>query len=263
MNYVSLAVALLLLVSCGSENKPATNDSVPAAVAAKPTVSEVQPYRPDISLMPWEGDLADAIYWRDSRGENAVVLSTKPQYFWEEENPQVKAFFPKGEETETLSELTEFFATHYVLKRGDAQWKVFSTYHDYLFGCCDVYMNYQPGSLQIVDADSNGTGEALFVYHQTEGDGMIEHRFTGTLVLELDSAYYTIKDATGLAAEIQRTDQFYVTADNQSDVPDAEPYSEFIWSKWEELYRLKVQQDRDELTDRNNVKEDGHTDHNH
>lgn len=263
MKYSALVSLVLLLTSCGDQDKPLAADSVQPAVNTKPAVTEVQPYRPDISNMPWEGDLNDAIYWRDSRGENVVLISSKPQYFWADQNPNAKSFFPEGEEEETLSELTEIFATHYVLKRGEAQWKVFNAYHDFLFGCCDVYMNYQPGSLQVTDADADGTGEPLFMFNETEGDGLLDSHFTGTMVYESDSAYYSIQGNTGLGWEIEMNGKSGETADVKKTLPADEMKSLLMNNKWRELYLAKVQQDRDALTEKNNVQEDGHTDHQH
>lgn len=261
MKYLCAFCSLLLLFSCGNETKPVVADSVPA-IAPKPTVTAIQPLRPNIDLMPWQGNLADAIYWQDSRGENAVVVSYNPQYFWAETNPDAKSFFPQGEDEETLSELAEIFVTHYVLKAGEAKWKVYSTYRDFMFGCCDVYMNYQPSSLQVMDADSNGTGEAMFMYHQTEGDGMLTHTFSGTLVLELDSAYYTVGGFTGLGTE--NTNPHASQYDEvKTNTPHNSVYGNIMLSKWDELYAIKVAQDRAEVTEQNNVKEDGHADHHH
>lgn len=251
------------MMACGTTTENNDADSVPAVAVVKPAVTDVQPHRPNIDLTPWNGDLADAIYWRDSRGENIVIVSVKPQYFWAEENPAAKAFFPKDEDEETLSELTEVFARHYILKAGEEKWTEFYAYYDYLFGCCDVYMAYQPKSLQVADADSNGVGEALFMYHETEGDGMMSHSYTGTLLLMLDSAVYFVRDETGLGA-LSGSDGETVADDKQEvNLPRASPYGDYMSQKFAELFTIKIQQDRDEVTERNNVDESGHTDHVH
>jgi hypothetical protein len=256
--------ALLCLTACGGEPTEKKQDSVSAVVApAAPTVSEVQPYRPNIEATPWDGDLNDAIYWRDSRGENAVIVSSKPQYFWEEENPKAKDFFPQGEDPETLSELTEIFVTHFVLKSGEAQWKQFNQHHDYLFGCCDVYMAYQPASLQVMDADSNGTGEYFLMYHETQGDGLLTHTFLGTLVLGLDSVHYTVEDETGLGIAMHREKELCTSDQIVLNIPRKGAYSALMMEKWTELYNAKVEQDRAEVTEQNNVDEHGHADHHH
>lgn len=261
--YTLLFTVCLGLFSCGNELIEQKRDSVVVVTPPTPSISEVQPYRPNIAATPWDGDLNDAIYWRDSRGENAVIVSVKPQYFWEEENPNAKNFFPAGEDTETLSELTEIFVTHYVLKAGEAQWKQFNHHHDFLFGCCDVFMAYQPASLQVMDADSNGTGEYFLMYHQTEGDGLIGHTFNGTLLLEMDSAFYTVKDETGLGIEIARKNATVVSDHIILNVPRKGPYASLMMEKWTELYNAKVEQDRAEVTEQNNVDEHGHADHHH
>lgn len=264
--YISVCLLTALTFSCGEAEKKTMQDSVATSdsLNSAATVSAIQPLRPDISLMPWEGDLSDAIYWKDSRGENAVVISYKPQYFWADDNPDAKAFFPKDEDEETLSELTEIFATHYVLKAGEAKWTVFNKYHDFLFGCCDVYMMYQPASLQVLDADTNGTGEVLFMYNQTEGDGMIAHAFNGTMVLEIDQSFFTIKDETGLGIENMKAETpGYKSEARKAMYPDNAAYLPVMNAKWTELYKAKVEQDRAEVTEQNNVDEHGHEDHHH
>jgi hypothetical protein len=261
MKYVLPVFFAAFLVSCGNADDKQVHDTVATVPPSVATISEVQSYRPNIAATPWDGDLNDAIYWRDSRGENAVIVSTRPQYFWEEENPKAEDFFPNDEDPETLSELTEIFVTHFVLKSGEAQWKQFNSYHDYLFGCCDVYMAYQPASLQAMDADSNGTGEVIFMYHETEGDGMIGHSFNGTLVLLIDGTTYTQEGATGLGNQISGTDSLPKGWVNNT--PLSPTYCSIMAAKWTELAAKKVEQDRAEVTEQNNVDEHGHADHNH
>ncbi len=264
MKYILPLVVSGFLFSCGNAEDKQVHDSATTAVTTVPAITEVQPYRPDIATTPWDGDLTDAIYWRDTRGENAVIVSVKPQYFWEEENPKAQDFFPSAEDPETLSELTEIFVTHYVLKSGEAQWKQFSQHHDYLFGCCDVYMAYQPASLQVMDADSNGTGEYMLMYHQTEGDGMLSHYYLGTLLLGYESEFYTIEDNTGLGYEIEMQGKSYVLDDDQKlNLPANPMVASLMGVKWRELYLKKVEQDRAEVTEQNNVDEEGHADHQH
>lgn len=259
MRYISFAILLSLAASCGNETKPVATDSVPATAVSATTLSEVQPLRPNISLMPWEGDLADAIYWRDARGENAVVISQRPQYFWAKTNPKAKSFFPKGQDEDTFSELAEIFATHFVLKRGQKEWQVFNTYHDFLFGCCDVFMDYQPGSLQVTDVDANGIGEPLFMYNATEGDGILSGYFTGAMVYESDSTYYSMQGNTGLGFEIDVLNK-KKAHDNawKTDKPKDEMQLVFLNNKWRELYLAKVQQDREGLFEKDNAGEHGH-----
>ena len=262
--FLPLAIAATVM-SCGESDTSSSSDTTvqnPTPVVA--TISDVQVLRPNIDYMPWDGSLNDAIYWKDARGENAIVISSKPQYFWAEENPKAKSYFPKGEDEETLSELTEIFATHWVLKAGESKWKQYNLYHDFLFGCCDVFMEYQAGSLQVMDADSNGVGEAMFMYNQTEGDGIIGQTFLGTMVLELDSAYYTIKDETGLGIQkMKEEDPKYQSSARKAMYPQNERYTSVMNAKWEELYKAKVELDRAQITERNNVDEQGHEDHHH
>lgn len=265
MKQFILALSVIVLASCGSSNDANVNvDSANNTVGATtPAIRDIQSYRPNIINTPWEGDLFDAVYWRDARGENATIISGKPQYFWEVENPEASKFFPEGGDKETLSELTEIFAQHYVLNAGESKWRIYYSYHDFLFGCCDVWMQYQAGSLQVVDADSNGTGETLFMYHETEGDGIIEHNYLGTMILEKDSAIYLIEDETGLGTQLRREKE--IVADDKVVIktPADSVYSVWMWRKWTELYNIKVEQDRESITEKNNVDEHGHADHVH
>ncbi len=264
MKRIILPLSLALFSACGNDKDNRENrDTVVDKIVNVAPVSEIQAYRPNIDNTPWEGNLYDAIYWRDTRGENAVIISGKAQYFWERENPGAENYFPKGEDKETLSELTELFAMHYVLKPGEAQWSKYYSYHDFLFGCCDVWMQYQPGSLQVADADSNGIGEALFMYHETEGDGVIDHNYLGTLILEKDSAVYEIQDETGLGTELKREKQMVNSDQIVLNTPKDTAYANFMLRKWDELYKKKVEQDRASLTEDKNVDDGGHADHVH
>ena len=254
-------LAATVLISCSDSGNKSVQDSTVAQTPPKPTIFDLQSYRPNIDYTPWDGNLNDAMYWQDSRGENVVVVSSQPQYFWEDVNPDASSFFPKDEDPETLSELAEIFVKHYVLKKGEAEWKEYNYYHDYIFGCCDVYMEYQKSSLQVVDADSNGTGEILLMYHETEGDGMIGHSFNGTLVLLVDSMSYTRAGATGLGNYDPNSADTLNEWVNPSEMSPA--FVSVMALKWKELTAAKIESDREEVTERNNVDEDGHADHHH
>ncbi|HTF05888.1 MAG TPA: hypothetical protein VK826_17790 [Bacteroidia bacterium] len=256
-----LASALLLSCSTTPSEENKTDSSANVPVTRAQSVGAIQPLRPNIDLTPWTGQLYEAIYWTDSRGENTVIISGNPQYFWEDENPDAKKFFPKDEDPETLSELTEIFATHYILKPGEAKWKEYYAYHDYMFGCCDVWMEYQPGSLAVLNADSNGTGEAIFMYHETEGDGKISNSWYGNMVLLIDSAQYVSHGASGFRNDAEPSvvvsDQLVWAA------PATGPYPKVVEKQWGDLCAKWVQIQRDAITERNNVDEHGHADHVH
>lgn len=262
MKSAVVCLPFLLLMSCGNPNSnEQAIDTV--QVIIEPSVSEIQSYRPNIEFTPWQGDLYDAIYWRDSRGENAYIVSGKSQYFWEDRNPDAAKFFPIDGDKETLSELTEIFGIHYVLKSGDPKWITYYEFHDFLFGCCDVWMEYQPSSLMVADADSNGTGEVVFMYHETEADGKIDHNYLGTMILEKDSSTYEIQDETGLGEAMRREKHLAFADKIVLSTPADSTYSKWMLMKWDELWNKKVEQDREEVTNRNNVDEHGHADHVH
>lgn len=243
MKWFALSILAFACFSCGNEHNVQQNDSVPVDVLQVKTITDVQAYRPNIDFTPWEGDLYDAVYWRDAKGENAVIISGKPQYFWEQENPAAAGFFPDGEDKSTLSELTEIYAVHFVLPPQQAQWKVYHRYHDYLFGCCDVWLNYQPHTLQVTDTDKDGHGEVLFMYHETEGDGMLEQNYTGHLIMEKDSAFYSVEDVTGKANVQHFTDARMMSPYARVDAPDDAASRDFLLAQWPLYSREKLKQD--------------------
>lgn len=201
-------LSISLLQSCknsGSEQKkvPAEQVNVKAAIA------NVQVYRPNIDLTPWEGDLRDAIYWTDTVGEHAIIVSGKSQYFWEDENPSLKSKLKPDQDPESNSEVAELFAVHFVLPEGESAWKVVYNYADRIFGCCDVWMEYQKSSLQVLDLDSNGTGELVFMYHTTEADGKIGNLWQGHLVLLKDSATFVSEGYSGYETGGQHAENHY------------------------------------------------------
>jgi hypothetical protein len=184
-------------------------------------VTDVRPLRPNIEYTPWDGGLYDAIYWKDKRGENIVVISGEAQYFWQQNRPELKSKLGKDQDPDTYSEVTELFARHYTLATGEAKWKLHYQYEDRLFGCCDVYMQYQPNTLQVIDPDSSGTGDVIFMYHTTEGDGKIDSAWDGHLVLLKDSMEFRSSGISGIS--------------NNSDysiVPGAGPYTKVLTASW-------------------------------
>ncbi len=249
-------------VACGpSSDKPVAADSADSVnLPVKTAIAVVTDYRPNIDLTPWEGNLSDALYWTDSRGENVLVISALPQYFWADEKPAFGKKLTAEQDPETYSEVAEIFARHYVLRAGEAKWVLKYEYSDFIVGCCDVWLEYQKKSLGVHDADSNGTGEVIFMYHETEGDGKIGNLWTGSMVLLSDSAHYVSSGGTAM------------NSDSPQDVANAKPvfaapastiYQEVVKSEWDRLYAGWIQILRDEITERNNVDADGHADHSH
>lgn len=221
-----------LLLGCGQSQKPEKNDSVHAVQSVTPSITDVRPVRPNIEYTPWDGGLHDAIYWKDKRGENIVVISGEGQYYWEQNRPELKSKLAQNQDPKKFSEVTQLFARHYILPVGGAQWKLFYNYEDQLFGCCDVYMEYQPNTLTIIDADSSGTGDVVFMYHSADGKGKADSTWNGHLVMLKDSVEYRSSGITGMAA-----------VSDYSIVPGDAPYGNILselWMNYREAWKKQM-----------------------
>jgi hypothetical protein len=260
MKYVLLFIAVFTMASCAeTPEEPAQQDSVPVIIPA--AISDIQPYRPDISKTPWDGDLYDAMYWRDSRGENVVIISGRPQYFWKSIKPEMRQKLMADQDPETFSEATELFAIHYILPKGSAKWTMNAQMSDYRMGCCDVWMEYQQQSLKVIDEDSTGTGEVVFMYNATEADGIIERKYLGNLILMMDTTYFHSAGPTGLG-NAKDPDIVKGFGQLKGTLPQG-PYVKFVSKQWDIYYAERERLDREAITERNNVDESGHADHVH
>lgn len=227
MKKLAFILPLFMLAACGNDKQNNSQDSTPVTdtAAVKAGVSDVKELRPNIDLMPWEGNLYDAVYWRDSRGENALVISGNPQYFWAETKPELKSRLTDDQDEDTYEEATDIYARHYVLGAGESMWKLKYEYYDAMLGCCDVFMELQKPSIEILDADNDGKGDLLFTYHSTEGDGKLEGSWNGTEVLLTDSTSFTI---TGSSVMSGKSSPEIKT----NTCPSASPYAKVMSDKW-------------------------------
>lgn len=242
MKYVLIALVALTLVACANSGEEKTNgDTVRKDSAQKIAVTGIQAYKPNIDFTDWEGNLREAVYWKDSLGENIFIISGIPQYFWKPMKPSMRSHLRPEQDPETFEEATEIFAYHYVLPTGEAKWKLHSQMSDYRMGCCDVFMDYQDGSLAIVNEDKNGTAEICFMYNATEADGMLTKDYLGTMVLLMDTTYYRSLGPTGIANKdaISSTEP---QKQVQLRAPDG-VYTDFMSAKWKEYFEKRLELD--------------------
>lgn len=155
-------------------------------------------FKPDSKITPYRGKLVTAASWKDTNGENVIIISTRPQYFWKEENPEMGKFV-KDKENDT--EIAEIFGYHYIYDSLLKKWKAYWTIHDFEFYCCDIYVEYQPKSLLITDIDSNRKAESSFFYLIYRGTSGIDHYYSAKMLLHIDSVKYKAEGTTGLGKE--------------------------------------------------------------
>jgi len=188
---------------------------------------------------PWQGDLIESAYWTDYRGENIVIISELPQYFWEEKKPQYRKLEKDLDDTE----VAELFAYHYIYNKKLKKWKAYWVLNDLKFFCCDVYMNYLPGSLKISDLDSNGKAESVFSYYSCAGTQALDLNYNGKLILHVDSAKYSLKSMIGLyhVREDLDTKKYYSKNFKELD----EPFRKYAENMWTRTNVIRDSMDRD------------------
>jgi len=135
---------------------PEINTTTTTQTATYDSIAVNYSFKPDSKLTPYRGKLVTAANWKDANGENIIIISNRPQYFWKEENPEMGKFV-KDKENDT--EIAEIFGYHYIYDTLLKKWKAYWTIHDFDFYCCDIYLEYQPKSLLITDIDSNRKAE--------------------------------------------------------------------------------------------------------
>jgi hypothetical protein len=226
MKQLIFILTVIVLLSCGTNEQANVVDSATSVGSRYTGVTDLQPLRPNIDLTPWEGSLYDAAYWRDSKGENIIIISGNAQYFWADEKPELEKRLESDQDADTYEEATDIYARHYVLKAGESKWELKYEYYDVLLGCCDVFMEYQPGTLEIQDADSNEVGDMLFTYQTTEGDGKMDGRWNGREVLLIDSAQYAVRGLSASNSVDEVSDQLSKTC------PPGSVYCTVMEEKW-------------------------------
>jgi hypothetical protein len=150
----------------------------------------------------FKGEIVASASWNDARGKNILIISEKPQYFWNEENPAMRKLC---KDPENESEVCELFAFHYVWSDEENKWKKYWTINDFLFGCCDVYMNYQKESLKIEDSDEDGKAETVFFYTIGQGTNSIDRYFKAKLIYHPDDTKLKAEGTTGAGKEYIET----------------------------------------------------------
>jgi|GEM_PF-3179941 len=253
-----ILLSISLLQSCKNSSSEQKKVSV-GQENVKVAIGNVQAYRPNIDLTPWEGDLHDAVYWTDTSGEHAIIISGKSQYFWEDENPSLKSKLKADQDPEINSEVAEIFASHFVLPKGGTAWKLAYNYSDRIFGCCDVWMEYQKSSLQVVDVDSNGTGEVVFMYHTTEADGKIVNLWQCHLVLLQDTSTFVSEGYSGYETGVKDVENHYA--------PESGIYRTYVENEFSTLKSawIALLQEEEKMLRQAPVEEDAHDhdSHNH
>lgn len=262
--YLLPVVALLLFGSCGSgSDSNGHSDSTNVSTNSKQaSVTGVQAYRPQIDQTPWEGDLLDAVYWQDSLGEHALIVSGTGQFNWADQKPELKNKLRKDQEPEKYPNAAEIYGRHYVLKSGAAKWELYYEYYNYILSKTDVVLNYQQKSLIVTDIDSNGVGEALFLYTEAEGDKIAQNDYAGKMILFHDSIARVSVGPIGLAA-VNETATKSIEEKIHLVTPENSAFRTFLLNQWDIYFKEQERIDREAITEKNNVDEHGHADHAH
>ena len=185
-------------------------------------------YIPELKLKLWEGKMQESAYWKDQRGENILIISELPQYFWKELKPQMAKL---GGDDDN-SEVAELFAYHYIYDQKESKWKLYWSLNDFQFSCCDVQMSYLPGSLKITDLDSNGKAESVFTYHTTVGTQSMDLNYDGKLMLHVDSTKYSVKGLVGLFRNrVDPTAKNQYSENFSKSNPSYKTYAENMWKR--------------------------------
>lgn len=206
MRYFAIAIVLFLGISCSNENSESKNNGAENENASRDeqleNVSTDAPELKDLKFdvdidskeTSFKGEIVASASWKDGRGKNILIISEKPQYFWKEENPSMGKLC---KDPENESEVCELFAFHYIWSEDENKWKAYWTINDFLFGCCDVYMNYQKGSLKIEDSDKDGNAETVFFYTIGAGTNSIDRYFQAKLMYHTDETKLKAEGTTG------------------------------------------------------------------
>jgi hypothetical protein len=211
-SYLPLFLASLLLVACNNNKESAKekekivtdistteiDTAITIQTATLDSIAVNYSFKPDSKLTPYRGKLVTAANWKDANGDNIIIISNRPQYFWKKEKPEMGKFV-KDKENDT--EVAEIFGYHYIYDSLLKKWKAYWTIHDFDFYCCDIYIEYQPKSLLITDIDSNRKAESSFFYLSYGGTSGIDHYYSAKMLLHVDSVKYKAEGTTGSGKE--------------------------------------------------------------
>jgi hypothetical protein len=216
MRQLIFLIPVLLLLSCGesttekdsSSNGKTDSTSTESELATTKELSEIN-YEIDIDekTTPFKGEITASAEWNDARGKNRMIISQIPQYYWEEEKPEMKKLSkdPEGE-----PQVTEIFAYHYIWSDEENKWKSFWYIHDFLFGCCDVYIDLQKESFQILDEDKNGEAETVFFYTHGQGTARIDGYQEAKLMYHPDATKLKVEGTTGAGKAMIETPEYNI-----------------------------------------------------
>lgn len=268
MRTLVLILTLTLAVSCGNKGSENDNKKNTDSETKKDDPSEkpaeektgVSDLRFDIKIddkqTSFKGKVVASASWNDARGKNILIVSEKPQYFWEEENPSMRKLC---KDPENESEVCELFAFHYIWSEEENKWKKFWTINDFLFGCCDVYMNYQKESLKIEDSDEDGKAETVFFYTIGQGTNSIDRYFKAKLIYHPDDIKLKAEGTTGAGKEYIETPEMEVkpvavkyegfSGGNEKWKANAEKY-------WNECHERQLKIDQKILDEQEKLMED-------
>jgi len=211
MRLFLFSIPLFLLFSCGestTESASNTNDKTDSTSTEEVTkelkeLSEINyNFEVDKKETAFKGDVIASAEWSDARGKNIMIISQIPQYYWEEEKPEMKKLSkdPEGE-----PQVTEIFAYHYIWSDEEKKWKSFWYIHDFLFGCCDVYIDLQKESFKILDEDKNGEAETVFFYTRGQGTARIDGYQEAKLMYHPDATKLKVEGTTGAGKSMIET----------------------------------------------------------
>jgi hypothetical protein len=234
IRYINFAFLLLLLfTSCGEKQKPvhikemaAKQDSLSNIQDNKKTIHHLQYNYPiDAKLTAYHGTIKASAAWEDKKGKNILIITERPQYFWQDENKSMEKF---AEDPDSDTEVAELFAWHYIFDPQENKWKVLWTLNDFKFSCCDVKMEYTPYTLRISDLDSNGIAESIFTYAYSLGTGPIDNSWKGKLILHTDTLKYSIKGNLGRTTTSEEKKLIYSAGFDQLP-PSFKDHSKKTW----------------------------------
>lgn len=201
MRQFIFALPVLLLFSCGESTSEKDAKSDKKTDSTETETKEVKELSKinfeaeiDKKATPFQGDVLANASWEDARGKNIMIISQIPQYYWEEEKPEMKKLTqdPQGE-----PQVTEIFAYHYIWSDEENKWKSYWYIHDFLFGCCDVYIDLQKESFQILDEDKDGNAETVFFYTRGQGTMKIDGYFEAKLMYHPDATKLKVEGTAG------------------------------------------------------------------